>query len=123
MADFVDAVDHACRDAGADRETIYAVKLAVEEVCLNVLNHGYHGRPGPLSVDFEADPAKIVVTIVDEAPPFAPEDAPPVDTTSGVEERKIGGYGWHLVKTMMDRLEHSLNPGGGNRLRLTKLRG
>lgn len=122
VAEFVAAVEQACREAGAQGETLYAVKLAVEEVCLNVVNHGYKGAPGPLSVDLEVDEEKFVVTIVDEAPPFAPEDAPPADTTSSVEDRKIGGYGWFLVKEMMDRLEHSRGDNGGNRLRLTKLR-
>jgi len=122
IAAFVEAIERACRDAGVDGEALYSVKLAVEEVCLNVLNHGYRGESGPLAVDFQSNPRKIVITISDSAPPFAPEDAPPVDTTSGWEERGIGGYGWHLVKSMMDRLEYETAPDGGNRLTLTKMR-
>jgi serine/threonine-protein kinase RsbW len=65
-------------------------------------------------------PELITLTITDQAPPFSPDDTPPVDTESSWEERQIGGYGWHLVRTMMDTVHHEITPAGGNRVRLTR---
>ena len=89
---------------------------------MNVLQHGYQGKPGPLDVRFDPDADRLTVTITDAARPFKPEDAPPADTESGWEDRRIGGLGWHLVHSMMDRVHHEITPDGGNRVTLTKRR-
>ena len=122
IADFVARVAEACSGCGAGEETCYAVRLAVEEVCMNVLQHGYHGQPGPLGLRFDPDAETLTVTITDAARPFSPEDAPPADVDSDWENRRIGGLGWHLVHSMMDRVHHELTPDGGNRVTLTKRR-
>ena len=122
IAGFVSRVAEECTRAGADEESCYAVKLAVEEVCLNVLQHGYGGKGGPLDVTFSGDDDRFVITITDSAPPFSPAAAPAADTESTWEHRPIGGLGWHLVREMMDTIEHEITPGGGNRVTLVKLR-
>jgi serine/threonine-protein kinase RsbW len=122
IAQFVTRVAEACSRCGADEETCYAVRLAVEEVCLNVLQHGYGGEPGPLDVRLDPGTDRFTVTITDAARPFSPDDAPPADVDSDWESRRIGGLGWHLVHSMMDGVEHEIAPGGGNRVTLTKRR-
>lgn len=123
IAGFVNRVAEECSRAGADDESCYAVKLAVEEVCLNVLQHGYRGEGGALGVTLAEDPDRFVITITDDAPPFSPAAAPPADVESDWETRAIGGLGWHLVRQMMDRIDHEITPAGGNRVTLVKLRG
>ena len=122
IAGFVNRVAEECSRAGADEESCYAVKLAVEEVCLNVLQHGYQGKGGPLDVTLANEADRFVVTITDTAPPFSPDAAPPADVESNWENRPIGGLGWHLVRQMMDTIQHEITPEGGNRVTLTKLR-
>jgi serine/threonine-protein kinase RsbW len=122
IAGFVQRVAAECTRAGADEEVCYALKLAVEEVCLNVLQHGYGGGSGPLDVHLSGEDDRFVVTITDAAPPFSPEDAPVADTESGWDTRAIGGMGWHLVRQMMDTIQHETTSGGGNRVTLVKLR-
>jgi serine/threonine-protein kinase RsbW len=122
IAGFVSRVGEECARAGADDESCYAMKLAVEEVCLNILQHGYRGASGPLDVELASEEDRFVATITDEAPPFSPDAAPPPDIESGWETRPIGGLGWHLLRQMMDRIDHEITPAGGNRVTLVKLR-
>jgi len=117
----VDHARHACARAGADASTIFAVRLAVEEVCVNLIRYGYAGRePGPIEIGVRAEPRRIVVTIVDFSPSFSPEDAPEPDFVSEVSERRAGGLGWHLVKSVMDEVRYEPGGAAGNRLTLIK---
>jgi serine/threonine-protein kinase RsbW len=91
--------------------------VALDEVLSNVARHG---RPSDslVQVDFKLAGDRLTVTVEDEAAPFNPLDAPPADTSSPLEERKAGGVGIELVRTLLEsvRYEHT---GGRNRLTLT----
>jgi len=114
-------IEAACREAGADENVSYALRLAVEEACANIITHGYpDATPGPIEVSLQAGAGQIAMTIADRARPFSPDDAPPPDLSAGWEDRKIGGLGWHLIKRMMDEVRYQPRPGGGNLLTLTK---
>lgn len=113
-------VARACADLGVSGSAAFDVRLAVEEICTNIIRHGYGGlEPGPLVVDIEPAPDALVVRIEDRGVPFDPDDAPPPDLTSEAEERPIGGVGVHLVRQVMDEVEYSTGS-GGNTLRLVK---
>jgi anti-sigma regulatory factor (Ser/Thr protein kinase) len=121
LADLLHFVDSACKAAGIDSETAFDVHLAVEEVCANIIRHGYGDRsPGPIELTFSSGNGRAIVTIIDEARPFLPADAPPPDLDSDWEERQVGGLGWHLTHSVMDEVNHHARPGGGNRLTLVK---
>ena len=48
-------VENACRRAGADAESCFDLKLAVDEACTNIIEHGYAGRPdGTIAVSCDA---------------------------------------------------------------------
>jgi len=44
--------------------------------------------------------------LTDDAAPFDPLTARVPDLTSPVDERRIGGLGIHLVRTLMDRVAY-----------------
>lgn len=113
-------VARACGDAGIDGEAAFAVRLAVEEAFTNVMEHGYGGRGGPVSIAFEADARQVQVVMLDEADAFDPAGAPPADTESALEDRLPGGLGWHLVHQVMDEVRHQPLSGRGNVLTLIK---
>ena len=49
-------VENACRRAGADAESCFDLKLAVDEACTNIIEHGYAGRPdGTIAVSLRCD--------------------------------------------------------------------
>lgn len=118
---FMSFIDDACKRAGADEETAYALRLAVEEVCINLIHYGYKDMtPGTIRVSFDRRGDRITVKIRDHARPFDPAGAPEPDLTSDAEARPIGGLGWYLVKRSVDKLDYRSDPIRGNVLTLTK---
>lgn len=120
LPDFMAFIEDACRRAGADEDTAYALRLAVEEVCINLMRHGYRDQPGPIRVSFHRNEDSYTVRIHDRARPFDPSQAPAPDLTSDADARPIGGLGWHLVKRTIDRLDYESDPERGNLLTLMK---
>ena len=113
-------VSRACNEAGIDGESAFAVRLAVEEAFTNIMEHGYGGRGGPVSIAFEIDARRVQVVMLDEAAPFDPADAPPADLDAALEDRLPGGLGWHLVHQVMDEVRHQALLKPGNVLTLIK---
>jgi serine/threonine-protein kinase RsbW len=121
LGDVLAFVDHACARAGVPHEVLFDVRLAVEEVVTNVIDHGYAGMPtGPVTVRFHHDPRQIIITIEDLARPFDSSRVARPDITAPIEERAIGGLGWHLVHQVMDEVRHAQGGTNGNRVTLVK---
>ncbi len=116
-------VEKGCRSAGAGEMECFALKLAVDEAVNNVVVHGYKNLvPGDVALVFEANAERFVVTILDRGHAFAPSSAPPPDLESDSARRKIGGLGWHLIRSVVDELDYVSGEGGENRLTLVKRR-
>ena len=114
-------IENVCEHIDADDETKYALRLAVEEVCTNLIVHGYKGRaPGPVEVVVSDADDRVTLVIHDRSPPFDPDNAPPPDLNSDAEHRRIGGLGWHLVKKMVDEIRYVPGTPSGNQLTLVK---
>jgi serine/threonine-protein kinase RsbW len=121
LADVLAFVDHACERAGLDREMAFDLRLATEEVVMNVIVHGYGAGPsGPVTVRFRREPERVLVIVEDLARPFDPALVPRADPTAPLEQRQIGGLGWHLVNQVMDEVRHEPRHPLGNRLTLVK---
>lgn len=111
----------AAAGAGADDEAVHAVRLAVEEVCLNVIVHGYKDDArGFVRVAIERDGDVLLVRVADEAPPFDPAHAPRPKLDVPLEEREPGGLGWHLVRAVTDEVRHEPAHPVGNVVTLVK---
>jgi anti-sigma regulatory factor (Ser/Thr protein kinase) len=98
----------------------HAFELALEEVFMNVVMHGSPAGTVPrveLSLSLADD--GVTMTVEDDGPKFDPLSLPPPDLTSGVAERRIGGYGVHLVRQMMDIVSYQ-RVGARNQLRMRK---
>ena len=115
-------LDDSCKQAGLAENVAFAVKLAGEEACTNIINHAYLGaEPGPVSMQVSWDNMQVVVLIEDNAALFLPENAPAPDLAANHETRRLGGLGWHLIQQVMDVVHHEQRADGGNRLRMIKL--
>jgi serine/threonine-protein kinase RsbW len=51
------------------------------------------------------------LTVLDDAPPFDPLEAPEPDTTLPVEQRPLGGLGIFLVRKLMDEVQYERRDG------------
>lgn len=113
---YVDAASSALPE-----EVGFAVRLAAEEVCMNVISHAYPpGEPGPLALSLVHDDAAATITVEDRGAVFDPATLAAPDLQAPAEEREPGGLGWHLVYQVMDEVRHTGLPGGGNRVVLIK---
>jgi serine/threonine-protein kinase RsbW len=107
--------------SGAGGAAAFAMRLAVEEAFLNIVTHGYPADGcGPVDLAVSVAPERLMVTISDRATPFPPDSAPSPDLSADWENRRPGGVGWHLVRSMMDEIRYESTPGNVNRLTLVK---
>ena len=92
----------------ADPTARYAVELALEEIFTNMVKYNTLGK-SDIRVDLAIRDHDLVVTLTDfDTPRFDPvAEAPEVDVSRPLDERREGGLGIHLVKRMMDRIEYS----------------
>ena len=103
-------------------DLVYRVNLVLEEMGLNIINHGRTDDLDQIEITLTSEPELLTIEIVDNGRPFDPlKDAPAPDLDSGVAERPVGGLGVYLVRTMMDEL-HYRRDGGRNYLTLVKER-
>ena len=109
------------KEAGFDLHDVLDIQLAIEESVTNTIRHGYCGTPGPIIIHGEAGPDMLIINITDQAPEFNPLCVPVPDTTSPLEERKIGGLGVHLIRQVTDSVSYQYQQ-GKNILTLIKKR-
>jgi anti-sigma regulatory factor (Ser/Thr protein kinase) len=104
---------------GLPEEVAFDVDLIVEELFTNMVKYGVGGRP-EITLGLAWKAPALTVRLEDEgAPRFDPGNAPPVDVSRPLEERRAGGLGLHLVRRMADRLEYAYED-GRSRITVTK---
>jgi anti-sigma regulatory factor (Ser/Thr protein kinase) len=95
-------------------------ELALEEVFLNVVQHGSPAGTEPqIDVALAVAGADLVMTVEDNGPPFDPLSLPAPDVTAGLAERPVGGLGVFLVRQMMDDVTYH-RVDSRNQLRMLK---
>lgn len=114
-------IDAACAALQADGEVRFAVRLAVEEVFTNILEHGYGGAGGWIAVAIGRGDGHLRLVLCDEAAVFDPACVPaPPAADLPLEDRVPGGLGWHLVHQLMDEVTHAPRQPRGNTYTLVK---
>jgi len=113
-------VDQECRAAGGDARSCGDLKLAVDEACTNVIEHGYEGRSGTIRLSVAENGGSLTVIIEDRGLPFDPSSVAPPDLSAGWRDRKIGGLGWHFIRSCVDEIRYEPGADGRNRLTLVK---
>jgi anti-sigma regulatory factor (Ser/Thr protein kinase) len=112
-------------DRFADRHSLaprvrFSVNLALEEIVMNVIDHGYQDRDDQwITVEVVVAPGEIIARVEDAAPAFDPLQLPPPDVTAPLEQRQPGGLGIHLAREFLDDLRYA-RIDGKNRLELRK---
>ena len=104
-------------NAGASREIVADLKLAVTEACTNVIKHAYGdaGEPGTIVVRYTAEPGMLSIEVEDFGSGFAYGARPPAPEQNG------GGHGMGLmiIRVLADELDIS-STSSGTRLLLVK---
>ncbi len=123
LAQIADFVNQAAIQAGLDDKASYAVQMAVDEACSNIIEHAYSGEgKGKIQLNCQIQAEGLQVTILDQGTPFDPEQVPELDTKAPLAERSRRGMGKFFIHKLMDRVEYKFNTDKGNQLILFKRR-
>jgi serine/threonine-protein kinase RsbW len=123
LADISKLVVEAAREAGLSDSQVYAVDLAVDEACTNIIEHAYGGEGlGEIRCSCETDERGLTVTIQDHGHPFNPSRVPPPNHNAKLKDVKPGGAGLYLIYKMMDEVYFKFNHVEGNVLKLVKFK-
>jgi serine/threonine-protein kinase RsbW len=94
-------------DWGVDQETVFKIELALEELLTNVIHYAYlDEEEGFVQVGCSLENSRFHLSIHDWGQPFNPLERECPDLTRGINERRIGGLGIHLVRQMADELHY-----------------
>jgi len=117
MAALIDAFG---REHDLEEEMIGDVRLALDEVITNIIQHGYEdAEEHSIDVDLELTPEYLNIRVEDDGKPFDPLQAVSADIETPFEENEIGGWGIYLAKQVMDEISYRQKD-GLNQLTLKK---
>ena len=116
-----DFVGEAASQAGLSGKEIYAVQLAADEACSNVIEHAYkdmHG--GQIEITCESRPAEVRIVIHDHGALFDMNKVKKPDITQRLEDREVGGLGVYFIHKLMDEVHFESKENEGNTLTMVK---
>jgi len=103
--------------AGFESQQVEHLKLAVDEVCTNIIRHTYKAEPDQKMV--------LVFTLLDngikvDIQDFGKKVDPHIFRMRSTPRSKPGGLGLFLIESMVDDIEFGLPTPVGNKCRLIK---
>ena len=101
------------RLADCDNKVKMQIRLAVEEIFVNISSYAYDPSVGPAEVRCEVleDPLRVVIQFLDGGKPFDPLAKPDADTSEEALMERVGGLGILLVKETMDDVKYDYKDG------------
>jgi serine/threonine-protein kinase RsbW len=118
IRDFVTSVGE---QAGMTLPEIGQLELAVDEACANVIEHAYgKDMTKEVSVRATLDDDAVEIDVTDTGQGFDPTSVEHQDLDKLISNRKSGGLGMRLMKTLMDEVHYEIIPGKKNELRMIK---
>jgi serine/threonine-protein kinase RsbW len=121
LAAIRDFVETRATEAGADADEIYEITAAVDEAATNVVIHGYQDKGGPLEIEVEEGEGALAVHLRDQAPPFDPTTIPAPDLSRPLEDRPLGGMGFHIIRKYTHSVEYRPLPGGNELILIRRI--
>jgi serine/threonine-protein kinase RsbW len=113
-------ISDRCSRHNVPDETVFDLKLAVDEACTNIITHGYKGMdPGSIILSFRIEPDRILVSITDFGHVFEPVESPKPDVEAALADQELGGLGLYLIYQTMDNIDYQPSK-DGNTLTFTK---
>lgn len=114
-------VSSAVEEVNIPKDIAGDIVLAVDEACTNIIKHAYKFIPdGDITIKLKYSEKKITVEITDQGSPFSPDTVPTPDLKKYFEEKRVGGLGMYLMKSLMDDVNYKSVPGKYNQVLLTK---
>jgi anti-sigma regulatory factor (Ser/Thr protein kinase) len=109
-------INEALASQNADEAVVFSIKLATEELFTNMVKYNT-GSGNQIKIRTSVRSGELVVELIDDdVDPFDPNDADVARIDEAVEDRRIGGLGLRLVRSVVDRLSYEYK---GRRMTVT----
>jgi len=92
---------------GLSRAEENSIKLAVDEICSNIVLYAYRGmKRGDIQIEMQKSGQYVVVRIIDSGMAFDYSTVKVPDLEQYIEEGRRGGLGLQLVKKLTDKFHY-----------------
>lgn len=100
-------IDEHVPGTGISPAGVYAMYFVVEELFTNMVKYA-PSSTRDVTIAMKIDGTRLTIQMTDhDVDPFDPANAPKVDPSTPLQERRIGGLGIQLVQQMVDDLQYS----------------
>lgn len=86
---------------------LHDLNLVLEELFVNIVEHGSDAKDQPIRVDLERRGDDVIAAVADHAAPFNPLQHGFNASGSPLERRSVGGLGLRLVRGLADEIAYS----------------
>ncbi len=120
IADFIKVI---ALQANLDDKAVYAIQMAVDEACANIIKHAYGGEgQGNIRLECQIKADGLQVKIFDQGITFDPDQIPKLDPQTPLAERQRDGMGLFFIYNLVDQVDYTFQGAHGNQLTLFKRR-
>lgn len=124
LAPISDFVTCAAKTAGLNACAVYAVQMAVDEACSNIIEHAYSGEErGTIECTCCINDDGLTVILRDHGRPFDPTSVPEPDLHASLKDRGESGLGLYFMRQLMDKVHFEFTLDAGNVLTMIKRKG
>jgi anti-sigma regulatory factor (Ser/Thr protein kinase) len=96
-----------CQTHDISDDDLFSLRLVLDEAVINVIVHGYDDTAEhEIHVSLILDGALLTIRIDDDGVAYNPLDAPAPRFDLPIEQRRIGGLGVHIMKTLARSVEY-----------------
>ena len=96
-----------CAENAIPADAEYDINLTLDEIVSNVIRHAYpDGRVHEFTLRVAVDKDEFWAQVEDDGREFNPTEHPAPDLDAPLAERKAGGLGVHIVRSIMDSFEY-----------------
>jgi serine/threonine-protein kinase RsbW len=90
-----------------DERTAFCINLVVEELFTNMVRHN-RGGGDEIVIGLDRVDGRLSLELIDtDVESFDPDTIDAVPVAAGIEERRAGGLGIHLVRSLVDDLQYN----------------
>lgn len=110
LEQMLEFIDEFMVKLGWDRDMLFKIRLAAEEVLVNIIHYAYPEAPGKISIDcstVKEGSRGVCIEIRDTGIPFNILEKPDPDISLPIEQRQIGGLGIFLTRQIMDDIRYA----------------
>jgi len=107
---------------GFTENEIEDIVISVDEACTNIIEHSDNSKPNfDLEISIILSKNKFIIKIVDYGESFEPDTLKDMDIELYHKQRRVGGLGVYLMKTLMDEVKYKSVKNKYNQVMLTKI--